>query len=743
MRQPPGQYQLIPIFFRISLHYLNSSKKSSMKEYCPPLVRVLFCVLLSICARQTSGQIQTERFISTGPNSNGFYEYLPREYSQDSTKTFPLIVFLHGAGQLGNGTTQLPLLLQTPIPGLIAKGGFPDSFVVNGKTYEFIVISPQFAYWPGGDDVNDVIQYSMAHYRVDTGRIYLTGLSMGGDATWSYASFSQWAGLLAAIVPISCDSIYYGLAGAEAMAANNLPIFCTHNKDDPTYPCADDIYNVALVNSVTPQINPTAQFRMFYNSGHDAWDSTYNPKSIFYQGLNIYQWMLLYTRDSGGNTPPPPALPTITSFTPTSGGLGLTVSITGSGFTGANAVSFGGVTASTFTIQSDNQIIAIVGNGASGSVQVMNPSGTASLAGFRFIASPVISSFTPTSGPKGVAVTIRGSAFTGAGSVTFGGVAAKTFTVVSDSVISAIVGAGASGEVEVTSPGGTATLAGFQFLTPPAITSFTPTSGSLGATVTISGSGFTSAGSVTFGGVVASAFTVVSDSVISAIVDTGASGSVVVTSPYGTATLAGFHFSLPPPPPVPYGFVTFTAVLIGSVKPEVQLSWSDSSEQDNRYFLVQRSTDSIQFSTIDTVNAMLGLLTGDAYSDIDPNPPPGPDYYRVLQVHLDGTASVSPVRKVITGQGPGVTPTGPEAPGMWLSPNPATTTLYVTIGGSVSESLELRLVDISGNVLREWLFQKTADNWIQPVDIGGLVAGTYFIQAFGKDWHSAQAFIKR
>jgi len=179
------------------------------------------------------------------------------------------------------------------------------------------------------------------------------------------------------------------------------------------------------------------------------------------------------------------------------------------------------------------------------------------------------------------------------------------------------------------------------------------------------------------------------------------------------------------------------------VKPEVQLSWSDSSEQDNRYFLVQRSTDSIQFSTIDTVNAMLGLLTGDAYSDIDPNPPPGPDYYRVLQVHLDGTASVSPVRKVITGQGSGVTPTGPEANGMWLSPNPATTTLYVTIGGTVSESLELRLVDISGNVLREWLFQKTADNWIQPVDIGGLVAGTYFIQAFGKDWHSAKAFIKR
>jgi predicted peptidase len=231
-----------------------------MKKYCPVLIRVLFCFFLFICARETSGQVQTARFISTGPNSNGFYEYLPLQYNQETTKTFPLIVFLHGAGQLGNGTTQLSLLLQTPVPGLIAKGGFPDSFVVEGKSFEFIVISPQFVNWPSDDDVNDIIQYSMAHYRVDTGRIYLTGLSMGGDATWSYASYPQWAGLLAGIVPIASDSNYHGLAGAQVMAANDLPIFATHNKDDPILPCSGDIYNVDLVNSVKPPINPSAQF---------------------------------------------------------------------------------------------------------------------------------------------------------------------------------------------------------------------------------------------------------------------------------------------------------------------------------------------------------------------------------------------------------------------------------------------------------------------------------------------------
>jgi hypothetical protein len=57
--------------------------------------------------------------------------------------------------------------------------------------------------------------------------------------------------------------------------------------------------------------------------------------------------------------------------------------------------------------------------------------------------------------------------------------------------------------------------------------------------------------------------------------------------------------------------------------------------------------------------------------------------------------------------------------------------------------VEFRVIDLSGNVLKEWLFQKNTNNWVQQVDIGDLVAGTYFIQAFGKDWHSARMFIKR
>src|SRR5207247_5190740 len=108
--------------------------------------------------------------------------------------------------------------------------------------------------------------------------------------------------------------------------------------------------------------------------------------------------------------------------------------------------------------------------------------------------------------------------------------------------IIAVVGAGKSGDVSVTTPLGTVKLSGFVYIGPPTITSFTPTTSGTGATVIIKGTNFTGATSVSFGGVAARSFNVNSDSIITAIVGTGASGVVMVTTPLGAGTRNGFIY---------------------------------------------------------------------------------------------------------------------------------------------------------------------------------------------------------
>ncbi|MGM0581504.1 MAG: IPT/TIG domain-containing protein, partial [Bacteroidota bacterium] len=158
--------------------------------------------------------------------------------------------------------------------------------------------------------------------------------------------------------------------------------------------------------------------------------------------------------------------PSITSFTPTSAASGATVTITGTDFTGATAVTFGGTNAADFTVVSSTEITAEVASGASGSVEVTTPGGTASETEFTFIPAPTISSFTPTTAASGTTVTITGTDFTDATAVTFGGTNATDFTVESSTEITAEVDSGASGNVEVTTDAGTATLGGFTFENP-------------------------------------------------------------------------------------------------------------------------------------------------------------------------------------------------------------------------------------------------------------------------------------
>jgi hypothetical protein len=242
------------------------------------------------------------------------------------------------------------------------------------------------------------------------------------------------------------------------------------------------------------------------------------------------------------------AVPTIAGFTPSSGPVGTVVTISGSGFTGATDVAFGGTGATAYTVDSDVQITATVPAGAStGPISVVGPAGTATSSGDYTVTSsppPSIAGFAPGSGPIGTVVTISGSGFTGATDVRFNGtsVGAGNYAVDSDAQITAVVPAGAStGPVSVDAPGGTASSStSFTVMQSPSISGFSPGSGPVGTVVTITGSGFTGATDVRFDGTGATNYTVDSDAQITATVPSGAgTGPISVDTAFGSATSAG------------------------------------------------------------------------------------------------------------------------------------------------------------------------------------------------------------
>jgi len=153
--------------------------------------------------------------------------------------------------------------------------------------------------------------------------------------------------------------------------------------------------------------------------------------------------------------------PQIATFSPSAGPSGTTVTVNGSNFNGAKAVTFNGSNASFAVISASQLTAAVPANATSGPIAVTNAAGTAT-SGTSFTVNsgtpppPTITSFSPTSGQAGTVVKIAGTNFTGAAGVTFNGSSAA-YTVDSGKQISATVpAAAATGPIAVTTPGGTA-----------------------------------------------------------------------------------------------------------------------------------------------------------------------------------------------------------------------------------------------------------------------------------------------
>ncbi len=265
-----------------------------------PKPRFLLVITFLAAVSGLTAQVQTPQYVSMTPLSKAYYEYLPQGYSSTGSQKYPLMIFVHGSGEMGDGSpSQLQRVLKHGPPKLINQDVFPNSFTVNGQTFKFVIISPQFTDWPGDTEIDDVIDYAIQHYNVDTSRIYLTGLSMGGGAVWEYAGDDIAQGKrIAAIVPIAGASwpAYFRCAN---IAAANIAVWATHNIGDPTVPSFYTIDYVNTIDTVPSPPNPLALKTIFQSNTHDAWTQTYDV-NFKPNGVNVYEWMLQYR--SGGGT---------------------------------------------------------------------------------------------------------------------------------------------------------------------------------------------------------------------------------------------------------------------------------------------------------------------------------------------------------------------------------------------------------------------------------------------------------
>ncbi|HEV8084355.1 MAG TPA: T9SS type A sorting domain-containing protein [Chitinophagaceae bacterium] len=267
------------------------------------IIRTIVFLFFILNASNLFSQTLLPKYISTTPLSNGYYEYLPQGYDPTSNKTYPLLLCFGGYGENGDGSpAQLPYVISVygATGWQIKQNIFPTSFTVNGQSYKFVILFPQFTGVASPQNLNDVIDYSILHYRVDVTRIYMTGFSLGGGLIWNYTGYSiPFANRVAAIVPI-CGGSYGEKMKAETIAAGNIAVWATHNDGDPVVPVdTTTIAYINLINAASSPPNPLARMTIFHDNSHNAWDSTYLLNKSLFDNLTVYEWMLQFKRGPG------------------------------------------------------------------------------------------------------------------------------------------------------------------------------------------------------------------------------------------------------------------------------------------------------------------------------------------------------------------------------------------------------------------------------------------------------------
>lgn len=196
--------------------------------------------------------------------SLNYLRYLPPAY-ETSDEVFPLVIFLHGAGERG---TDLDL---------VAKHGWPR-YANEGTEYPFILVSPQLPedhHWCGQiNTLNGFLDHLLATLRADPKRVYVTGLSDGGTGVWVWGMNN--ASRFAAMIPVCGAGILWG-----SYEMVHTPIWAFHGDMDGAI---DYTESTRMVNRIN-DCEGNARVTIYPGVGHDSWVGAYTDPALI-------EWML-------------------------------------------------------------------------------------------------------------------------------------------------------------------------------------------------------------------------------------------------------------------------------------------------------------------------------------------------------------------------------------------------------------------------------------------------------------------
>lgn len=222
--------------------------------------------------------------------------HLPADYANTATR-YPLLLFFHGSGEAG---TNLNTVLTHGVPYWISQGNNMEfTNPADGQVYKFICVSIQHpSYSCNASNVHYALNDLIARYRIDTSRIYLTGLSAGGWSTMMYTTESQAnANRIAAVVTLS--------TAFQDVNYSNLRFFANANLETWLFAGNSDLSYLSNARRAVDTINKykagLAKLTA-YNGGHCCWNTYYNP-AYRENGVNIYEWMLQYKNPGTANAP--------------------------------------------------------------------------------------------------------------------------------------------------------------------------------------------------------------------------------------------------------------------------------------------------------------------------------------------------------------------------------------------------------------------------------------------------------